>query len=412
MILAYLTNQYGRASDTFIRQEVMQLRGLGHTVHTFSTRRPEADHQASAEAREAQATTDYILDHGALRLLGSLAACAFTQPGRMVRALGLAWRTRGPGLKPLVMQGVYLVEAAYLARRLDALMVEHLHNHIGMNSATVAMLAATLAGIGWSQTVHGPHDFFDATRWALPQKMGHAALTVFIADYGRSQGMMMTPPSVWPRLHVVRCGVDGTFLGQPVTPILDGAPLLFVGRLSPEKGVLVLIEALGRLRREGLTVPLRVIGDGPSRGEMVRAAAAAGLGEAVTFLGWQGSGRVRDELLGCRALVLPSFAEGLPVVLMEAMALHRPVVSTYVAGIPELVVSGENGLLTAAGSVDELVEAVRTIMALPPDKLAAMGRHGAQRVAARHDAAVNARRLAELLAEAARSGTARTTERG
>lgn len=395
MILAYLTNQYGRASDTFIRQEVRQLRRLGHSVHTFSTRRPDSEHNVSDDVRREQQSTDYLLDHPR-KLLGAFAACCLTRPGATLRAAAVAWRTRSPGLKALLWQLIYLVEAAYLARRLRELNVEHLHNHIAMNSASVAMLAATIAGIPWSMTVHGPHDFVEPYRWALPAKLADAALTVFIAEFGRSQGMLLSPPDVWPRFHVVRCGLDERFLGQPPSPIPESAHLVFVGRLSPEKGPLLLVEALARLRGEGVEATLTLIGDGPSRRDLEAALRRHGLGQAVTLLGWQASDRVRDEIRRARALVLPSFAEGLPIVIMEALALHRPVVSTYVAGIPELVEPGVCGLLTPPGSVDALVEAIRRVATASCDELAGWGAAGAQRVARFHDAAANARQLAGL----------------
>ncbi len=402
MILGYLTSQYGRASDTFIRQEVGQLRQRGHTVHTFSTRRPEAEHNVSDEVRAEQAATDYILDAGPPALLAAFVLCSCSHPVRMARAAALAWRTRSPGLKTTLLQWIYLVEAAYLARRIAQRRIGHLHNHIGMNSATVAMLAAVLADVTWSMTVHGPHDFVEPMRWALPEKMRRAAFTVFIAEFGRSQGMMLTPPDVWPRLHVVRCGLDGSFLDQQATPVPVESRLVFVGRLSPEKGAVLLVEALGRLRQEGVRVELTMIGDGPARSDIEAVVARHGLGEAVTLLGWQDSDRVRQEIVRSRALVLPSFAEGLPIVLMEALALHRPVVSTYVAGIPELVEPSVCGLLTPPGSVDELMAAIRIVITTTPDKLSGWGAAGALRVRQHHDAAANARQLEALLAQAIR----------
>jgi glycosyltransferase involved in cell wall biosynthesis len=397
MRLAYLTNQYGRASDTFIRQEVRQLRKRGHTVRTFSIRRPEPEHSVGDEVREEQAGTEYVLEAGALRLALALLGAGARHPARMVRALACAWRTAAPGARGLLWQAFYLLEAAQLARRLEALGIEHVHNHIGMNSASVCMLAAVLADVSWSMTVHGPHDFVEPLRWALPEKMRAAAFTVFVAEFGRSQGMWLTPPELWPKLHVVRCGLDETFRERTPTPIPAAPRLLFVGRLSPEKGVLLLIDAAARLRSQGVPIELTLIGDGPARGGVEQAVARAGLADAVRLLGWCDSERVRQELLASRALVLPSFAEGLPIVLLEALALERPVVSTHVAGIPELVRTGESGFLVAPGSVEELAAAMRAVIEASPETLAELGRRGAARVAERHDAAENARPLEALL---------------
>jgi glycosyltransferase involved in cell wall biosynthesis len=397
MRLAYLTNQYGRASDTFIRQEVQQLRRLGHTVQTFSIRRPTAEHAAGDEVRDEQARTEYVVEAGPLRIAAAFLACSIQRPARMGRAIACAWKSAAPGARGLLWQLFYLLEASHLARRIEALGVEHVHDHIGMNSASVCMLAAVLADVTWSMTVHGPHDFVEPQRWALPEKLRAAAFTVFVAEFGRSQGMWHAAEAVWPKLRVVRCGLDETFRGRAPTPVPVRPRLLFVGRLSPEKGVLLLVEAAARLRSAGVPVELALIGDGPSRPAIERSVAERALGDAVTLLGWCDSARVRNEILASRALVLPSFAEGLPIVLLEALALQRPVISTWVAGIPELVEPGRSGFLVPPGSVDELARAMRAVIEESPEKLAEMGRHGAARVAERHDATRSARQLEELL---------------
>jgi colanic acid/amylovoran biosynthesis glycosyltransferase len=412
MVLGYLTNHYGRASDTFIRQEVRQLRKLGHTVFTFSIRRPGREHAVSDEVRTEQAKTDYILEAGPLNLGLAVLVCTMRHPLRMARTVALAWKTCAPGLRTFVWQVFYLVEASYLARRIESLGVEHVHNHIAMNSASVCMLAAVLSGVTWSMTVHGPHDLIEPLRWALPEKLESSAFSVFIAEFGRSQGMWHVPPSVWPKLHVVRCGLDETFLRSAPISIPQTPRLVCVGRLSPEKGVVLLVEAAAKLKRDGVRVELVLIGDGPSRPDIEQSVARHGLAEAVTLAGWLGSERVREEILGSRAVVSASFAEGLPIVLMEALALHRPVVSTYVAGIPELVQPGINGFLVPPGSVDDLAEAMRAVVGAPIDQLAEMGRRGAARVADRHDAAANARQLEALLWKAVNSRRRESATRG
>lgn len=400
MVLGYVTNQYGRASDTFIRQEVRQLRKLGHTVVTFSARRPEPEQALNEEVRNEQARTDYILEAGALKLGLALLACTVCHPLRVARSLALAWRTCPPGVKTALWQLFYLVEAMYLACRIESLGIQHVHNHIAMNSASVCMLAALLSDVTWSMTVHGPHDLIEPMRWALSEKLQSSAFSVFIAEFGRSQAMSMVSPRVWRKLHVVRCGLDETFLGPALTSIPQAPRLVFVGRLSPEKGVLLLIEAVAKLIRSGVRVELMLIGDGPSRPDIEQAVTRHGLTDVVKLLGWCGSEQVREEILGSRALVLPSFAEGLPIVLMEALALHRPVVSTYVAGIPELVQPGINGFLVPPGSVDALAEAMRAVVDASTEQLAEMGRRGAARVAEQHNAAANIRQLEALLCHA------------
>ena len=397
MRLGYLTSQYGRASDTFIRQEVAQLRNLGHTVITFSIRRPEADHVVSDEIHNEQVRTHYILETGPIKLGLSAVASIVRHPFRTARAVTLAYEICAPGFKAILWQALYFIEATYLARKIELLGIEHMHNHIAHNSASVCMIAAVLSDVTWSMTVHGPHDFVDPERWALSQKLESAAFSIFIAEFGRSQAMWHTRTSVWPKLQIVRCGLDETFLHHEQMPPPHAPRILFVGRLSPEKGVLLLIDAMVKLKRDNLPIDLVLIGDGPSRSDIEQSVARHSLAGAVTLLGWCSSERVREEILASRALVLPSFAEGLPIVLMEALALHRPVISTYVAGIPELVKPGVNGFLAPPGSLDELADAMRRIVSASIEELAAMGQHGAELVAKMHNSATNTRQLEALL---------------
>ena len=402
MVLGYLTNQYGRASDTFIRQEVVGLRARGHQVHTFSIRRP-GDYVESEDVVRERSTTTYLLQESAVKLLANTVARAVRRPRSTLRAVALAWKTKRPGFKGALWQAFYFVEAAYLARCLSACGIEHLHNHIAMNSGTVAMLAAAMAGIPWSMTVHGPHDFVDPAGWAFPRKLQSAAFSAFISEFARSQAMWHSPPAAWHRFHIVRCGLDRGFLQQPATPVPEQPRFVFVGRLAPEKGVTLLMDAVARLGSRGIAVQLVVIGDGPCRGEVERQIARDHLQEVVKLMGWQSTQRVREEILAARALVLPSFAEGLPIVLMEALALHRPAIATHVAGIPELVEHGLNGWLVPAGSVDALCGAMQEALRALPAQLGEMGKAGAARVRERHDASSSVAALEALFMRATRA---------
>jgi glycosyltransferase involved in cell wall biosynthesis len=395
MVLGYLTSQYGRAADTFIRQEVSGLRARGHQVFTFSIRRPD-DFVESDEVLRERAATTYVLAAPFTQLLGSVLSILLRDPGRTLRAAVLAWKTRRPGLKGALWQAFYFVEAAYLARCLSARGIEHVHNHIAMNSASVCMLAAVMAGIPWSMTVHGPHEFVEPATWALARKLQSAAFSVFVSEFARSQAMWHAPARAWARFHVVRCGLDASLLDRPATPVPEEPRFVFVGRLAPEKGVTVLMDAVARLASRGVSLQLVVIGDGPCRADMERAIARHGLHEVVKLLGWQASARVQEEIVASRALVLPSFAEGLPIVLMEALALHRPVVCTPIAGIPELVQQGVNGWLVPPGSVDALCGALHEVTRASPIELFEMGKAGARTVRERHDGAASVAALEAL----------------
>ena len=399
MKIAYLTSVYGRASDTFIRNEVLALRQRGHTVRTYSIRRADPTEEVSAEVRREQHTTDFILLHPRTALLRAFLVMLCSHPRRMLDAFSLAWSTRSPGLKALVLQGIYLVEAAYLAQQMQAHGTQILHNHIAENSATVAMLASRLSGVPFSMTVHGPGIFYDPRRWALADKIRESAFTACITSFCRSQCMVFASPAQFAKLHVVRCGVGQGFTNVAATPVPDAARLVCVGRLCPEKGMLLLIDALARFIAGGGRCELVLIGDGPSRPQIEAAIDAHRLQRSVKLLGWQNSEVIRAEILRSRALVLPSFAEGLPIVLMEALALGRPVITSRIAGIPELVTHRENGWLVSPGCVDELVEAIAQVCSASQETLARMGRRGAMRVRRAHDVDTEAAKLEALFLE-------------
>lgn len=394
--IAYLTSFYARAGDTFIRREVEELRRRGWTVHTFSIRRADEGGHAAEDVLREQRTTEYLLERGPWRLAGAFLWMAARHPVRMSRAVRQARALRWPGLRSWAWHGIYLLEASYLASRLLDLEVALLHDHISMNSATVAMLAATLAGIPFSMTVHGPHDFLAAEHWALGRKIAGSALSVCISDFGRSQCMLFTPPEHWAKLHVVRCGVDGPFLRDEPAPAPARARLVSIGRLNPEKGQVLLAEAAARLRDQGIDVEIVLVGDGPARAQIERRAREGGVEDRLRLVGWQSSDEVRAWILGSRAVVVSSFAEGIPVVLLEAMALRRPAIATCVGGIPELVRPGENGWLVPAGSAEELARAMREAVTAPEEQLRRMGERGRQLVLERHDLAAGVGELAAL----------------
>ena len=394
--LGYLTSVYGRASDTFIRSEVAGLRALGHEVRTFSIRRPPTTELVSDAIRREQAETEAVLEVGFPRMIASSLGWAVRSPSKFLRALRIVLEIRRPGLKGHLYPVVYFLEAAYLASRLKAAGVEHLHNHIGENSASVAMIAAELAGIPFSLTIHGPAEFDRPMDLALDVKVRRSKFVAAVTEFGRSQLFRWTDPADWPKIAIVHCGVEPLFLEHQIDPPPNRTRLVCVGRLAEQKGQLILVEAAGILAAEGLDFDIALIGDGPMREAIESAIERLDLKERVKIAGWMGAEGVRDELLKAKALVLPSFAEGLPVVIMEALALGRPVISTYVAGIPELVGDGECGWLVPAGSVDDLARAIRELLASPPEKLARMGLEGASRVAERHDSRSEACKLSRL----------------
>ncbi|WP_206352158.1 glycosyltransferase [Tautonia rosea] len=393
--LAYFVNSYPMPSQTFIRREIGSLEAQGIPVIRYAIRdsglpRVDPDDQAEYEK------TRRLLDSGAFGLLGALISTILTRPVRLVQALAATWRLGRRSERGLTFHLIYLAEACLLRRWAQRDQVSHLHVHFGTNSATVALLCHLLGGPSYSVTVHGPEEFDAPKALSLAEKVRHSAFTVAISSFGRSQLWRWADPGDWDKIHVVRCGLAVDFLDRPPTDPPEAPRFLNIGRLAPEKGQLVLIEAAAELLKRGRTFELTLVGDGPFRPILEDLIDRRGLSDHVLLAGWQSSAQVREALEGSRALVQSSFAEGLPVVIMEALALHRPVISTTIAGIPELIRTGESGWLVPAGSITDLADAMEAALDATPAELRRMGSAGAARVAANHDVRREAARLAEL----------------
>ena len=400
MRIAYLTGEYARASDTFIRNEVIELRVRGHHVETYSVRHPRDAASPSADVAAERATTCYILSTGKVALALTILGLAVSRPGFFVAGFVKAMRLSPDGVRSRLMHCAYWLEAAFLASRLLRTNIDILHNHIAENSATVALLASRMSGIPFSMTVHGPGIFFQPRHWALKEKIAEAAFTACITNFCKSQCMLHSAMADWPRLKVIRCGVGRAFESATTTPPPDAPRLLFVGRLCAEKGLPLLLQAVVRFIENGGRCSLAIVGDGPLRQYVETFTAAHGLSEVVELLGWRDSAEIVEQLLRSRTLVLPSFAEGLPVVIMEAMALGRPVIATAVAGIPELVEHERNGWLIAAGSVEELTLAIAASLRTTTAEVQEMGRRGADAVRERHTLTIEVAKLEASLAAA------------
>jgi glycosyltransferase involved in cell wall biosynthesis len=394
--VAYLVNQYPAVSHSFIRREVAALERQGIPVERFSIRGAPADLVDPADRAE-QARTHVLLGQGALGLAVAWLAVAVSAPGAWLQVMRAAIRLGRRSERGVLRHFIYVAEACVLVRWLRrGPGVSHLHAHFGTNPAAVAMFTRMLGGPPYSFTVHGPEEFDHPEELSLTEKVDRASAVIAVSSFGRSQLYRWVEPAQWSKVHVVHCGVDADFLSMGPQPAADNHQFVCVGRLAPQKGQLLILEAVAALRAEGVAVKLVLAGDGPMRGLVETRIRALGLTDAVRITGWISNEVVRRELLEARALLLPSFAEGLPVVLMEALALGRPAISSYVAGIPELLVNGVNGWLIPAGSSEAMARAMKVALATPVVELERMGRAGAAAAAADHDASREAARLAIL----------------
>jgi glycosyltransferase involved in cell wall biosynthesis len=398
--IAYLTGEYPRATDTFVWREVAALRAQGVTVHACSVRRTDAAHIVGDEQRAERAATFYVITaaKNPAQLLGAHLGALRAAPGRWLSALKLAWNIRPPGLKAALWQGFYFLEAGVLAAHLRARGVRHLHNHFGNSSCSVAMLAAEIAGIPFSYTMHGPAIFFEPHKWRIDEKIARAAFVACISHFCRAQGMIFADQAHWDRMRIIHCAVDPAAYA-PEPGRAPGEEILFVGRLAAIKGVAVLLEAFARLAPDRPAARLTLVGDGPERKGLEAMAARLGIAGRVTFTGYLSQAEVAARLSRTDVFALPSFAEGVPVVLMEAMAAQAPVIAPRVAGVGELVEDGVSGFTVAPGDPDMLTARLRDLLA-DPDLRTRMGAAGRKAVIADFEQTAEAARLRALIAGA------------
>jgi glycosyltransferase involved in cell wall biosynthesis len=249
-------------------------------------------------------------------------------------------------------------------------------------------------------TIHGPYIFRAPEKWALGEKIKRSKFTICITEFTKSQCMIYIPHTEWHRLHIVHCGPDPAFLERDPPPLPEAPRMVWVGRICEEKAVPVLLEAARSLLADGVEFELAMVGDGPLRPMAEEMIAREGLQNHVRITGLITTEELVKLVVDSKLVVLPSFAEGLPAVIMEALAMRRPVISTYIAGIPELVEPGVSGWLVPAGSAGCLAAAMKEALATPMDRLEAMGERGRQAVLERHDPSVEAAKIAELIRRA------------
>lgn len=391
--IAYFVNEYPKASHSFIRREILALERQGFEILRVSLRGwenelPDAEDQAERDR------TRHVLRGGLVASILPTIATLLRSPVRFMEAVRLAAHMSHDSERPIAYHLIYIMEACRILEWVREFGAEWIHVHFGDNSTEIVMLARVLGGPPYSFTAHGPNEF--QRNWGLDQKVRNSEFAVAISSYGRSQLYLRCAPRDWPKVKIIHCGLENSFYDVPAAPIPATSTIICVGRLCAAKGQRLLLDAVGRLVAVGVSIKLVLAGDGPMRTELEQRIAQLGLGAHVRITGWISGEQVRSEILAARALILPSFAEGLPVVLMEAMALRRPVLSTYIAGISELVRPGEDGWLFPAGSVEAIERALRECLSMPEAELQRMGNSGFERVMSRHNIDFEVSKLAAL----------------
>ncbi|AUH34793.1 glycosyltransferase family 4 protein [Paracoccus tegillarcae] len=397
MRVAYLINQYPKVSHSFIRREILALERQGVDVHRMALRGWDAPLVDDEDVGE-QARTSYTLRDGVGALVGSVWRQLRRDSGALWRAVRAASAMSRNGVRPWPYHMVYVGHACRIMDWLQDEPADHLQAHFGTNTAEIALLVKLLGGPSYSFTVHGMDEADNAQRLHFQRKIGGARFVVAISGFSRSQLMRHVTPDLWDKIKVVHCGLDDVAFA-PAPPPPDDAGFLCIGRLSPEKGHLILLDAFAAMHRERPDLHLVLAGDGDMRPEIEDRIAQLALAGSVRITGWISADQVREELAACHTLVQPSFIEGLPVVIMEAMAAGRPVISTYVGGIAELVLPGQTGWLVAAGDAEALKLAMQEALDLPEDQRDRISTASRQRARERHHIDREAAKLRALYSD-------------
>lgn len=395
--LAYLISRYPAVSHTFILREICELRRLGIEVCPISINPPDrpAENLTSEERAEAERTF-FVKSAPPAQLAGAVLRSALLCPMGVCRGLLLAFQLGGLNPKDVLMRLFYLFEALVAGDWMRRQKLRHLHVHFATPAATVALFVRRVFGVPFSLTVHGPDEFYNVEHYHLAEKIRAATFLCCIGRYCRSQLMKLSEPHHWPKLELSPLGVDSARF-QNERPAGSGSVtrILCVGRLVPAKGQAVLLAAIRLLVDKGRRVELLLAGDGPDRLRLEALATEYGVHSQCEFSGSVNPDRVQALYARADVFVLPSFAEGIPVVLMEAMAMGIPCVSTTVNGISELIESGKQGLLVPPSDAEALCAAIERL--IDDGALRASIREAARaRVMSHYELSTNVRRLSEI----------------
>ena len=355
------------------------MRAAGLDVHPFSIRRPMKNDLLGAAHADASRETYYIFD-GIFNLICTQLRALFTRPAGFLRALFVSQQLSSPGFVARTRHFVYALEAIKLGRQMQKRGLRHVHVHMANNGAAVAFLTCAFdRAITYSMTIHGSAEFYDVHGVSLQNKVEHALFVRCISHHCKAQIMVWSRPRYWENFHVIHCGLEAADFAP--RPPLGPGPLriLAVARFDPIKGLPLLLQACKRLSDDGVDWELDLIGDGPSAAGLQADAVNLRINDRVHFSGPVGQDAIQTHFDAADVLVISSFMEGIPVVLMEAMAKQLAVVATQVGGIPELVDPAVNGLLVPPASADELADALKRL-GRDREQLARFGVAGRQRI--------------------------------
>jgi glycosyltransferase involved in cell wall biosynthesis len=393
--IAYLASEYPAISHTFIIREIQALRGQGFDIRTASIRTPDSLGKMTDSEKSDATNTLYVKDLPLIKIALAHLVMFSTSPLKYLFMLKEAIMLGCRGPRNILKGLAYFAEAGIILHWMCRNSIAHIHVHFANPAATVAMIASSYGTVSYSMSVHGPDVFYNEDQLLLAEKVKRALFVRCISYYCRSQLMRMISHSMWKKLDTVRCGIDPRIFSPVRRDDADTSEILCVGRLVPAKGQHILLEACGHLKKRGVPFRLTYVGDGDDRASLEGLSDELGLADSITFAGAVSQDEVHQYYDQADIFVLASFAEGVPVVLMEAMAKEIPSVSTCITGIPELIEDGKNGVLVAPSDTDGLADRLEELLGSESLRKK-LGTEGRRKVLRRYNLAQNCEMMGDL----------------
>jgi colanic acid/amylovoran biosynthesis glycosyltransferase len=395
--LLYLIGQYPAINHGYLLAEVRYLRKLGVEVGVASISSLDRPlEKLSPEEREEAARTYYVKSEPVTKVVWLNLIEFLRHPLRYLGGLLFALRLAGVSPRRVAYHLAYFVEAVLVGRHMRLRGLSHVHASF---SATVSLIMTRTFPVTMSFGVYGFGELHNPAESQLEERVKGARFVRSISLHGRGQLMLSCDRREWSKLIYVPLGIDPSEF-PPRPPRVGSSPphILCVGRLAPEKGQGILLEAMVALKAADLPVHLCLVGDGPDRSWLERRATALGISSQVEFAGWVDQEKLMSVYAETDLFVLPSLAEGIPMVLMEAMAMQIPCVAPRITGIPELIEDGVDGMLYVVADVEDLRRKILTLLK-SPELMQQIGKQARLRVMRDYDMARNTERFAAALAE-------------
>lgn len=399
MRIAIIVTDFPKVTETFILRDLVNFNQHGHEVriyHLTAFRRHEVVHEFAKESLGWAHYEPYILG---IRTIGALAKNLIGSPGCLFRIAGDIMRAYRNEPEWLIKSLLIIPKCLAISEDIKQWNAGHVHAEFATHPATTAWINHRLTGIPYSVSCHA-HDIF-LTQSLLKQKLGEAAFVRTVSKFNQRFLEERVEGLAGKQVEVIHVSVDSSNIKPFEKTKGDHFQVLYVGSLEERKGVNFLIEALARLNTKTKDWCCKVIGDGPEHERLKELTRQSGLNDKIEFMGARSFEEVITALEKAHVMVVPSIigkcgrTEGLPTVIIEALAYQRPVIASRVTGVPELIDDGNTGLLVSPGNSDEIYQALWRIL-INGDDAFAMAQRGRQRIEEEFDLHKNAAAQLEL----------------